>query len=138
MSFFHLVYLSSARQGWGKSQLRALLEHARGKNFSLGVTGLLLHQEGRFLQVLEGEERVVRRLFDTIQADPRHHGCVSLLEENIAARQYPQWPMAFREMGMSDLPAFAGLPTDLSEAQEALLHLHFSGSGRREAKLLAA
>lgn len=138
MSLFHLVYLSSARQGWGKPRLREVLEHSRSKNFSRGVTGLLLHHEGRFLQVLEGEERVVRQLFDVIQSDSRHHGCVSLLEENITARQYPQWPMAFREIGISDLPAFAGLPSDLSEAQEALLHLHFSGSRPGEAKLLAA
>lgn len=136
MSLFHLVYLSTTRAGFGRPQLRVMLERSRARNLSLGVTGLLLHHEGRILQVLEGEEHVVRDLFDVIGADSRHIGCTSLLEEEIPARQYPQWPMAFRDLGMSDLPAFAELPADLSEAQEVLLH--FGGVRPRAPKLLAA
>ena len=138
MNLFHLVYISSAKKGFGRAQLRMLLEQSREKNASLGVTGLLLHQEGKLLQVLEGPERAVRSLYETIQADTRHSGCTVLLEEEIPARQYPQWAMAFRDLGMSNLPAFAELPVDLCEAQEALLHLHFSGTKARESKLLAA
>lgn len=138
MSLFHLVYLSSTRQGFGRPQLRVLLERSREKNLSLGITGLLLHHDGKLLQVLEGEERVVRNLFDVIQADARHFGCTSLLEEGIPARQYPQWAMAFRDLGMSDLPSFAGLPADLSEAQQVLLHLHFGAGRPRAPRLLAA
>jgi hypothetical protein len=137
MNLFHLVYISSAKKGFGRAQLRMLLEQSREKNASLGVTGLLLHQEGKLLQVLEGPERAVRSLYETIQADTRHSGCTVLLEEEIPARQYPQWAMAFRDLGMSDLPAFADLPADLSEAQQLLLHLHF-GDRPRPARLLAA
>jgi hypothetical protein len=69
--------------------------------------------------------------------DSRHTGCTVLLEEEIPARQYPQWAMAFRDLDMSDLPAFADLPADLSEAQQLLLHLHF-GNPPRPSRLLAA
>ncbi len=138
MSLFHLVYISSAKPGFGRAQLRMLLERSREKNLALGVTGLLLHHEGKLLQVLEGEERTVRGLFETIRADSRHVGCTSLLEEEIPARQYPQWAMAFRALGMSDLPAFADLPADLSEAQSMLLHLHFGHARPSSHRLLAA
>lgn len=138
MSLFHLVYISSAKPGFGKAQLRMLLERSREKNLSLGVTGLLLHHEGKLLQVLEGEEKTVKQLFETIQTDSRHAGCTSLLEEEIPARQYPQWAMAFRDLGMSDLPAFGDLPADLSEAQRVLMHLHFSEPRSSSHRLLAA
>lgn len=137
MDLFHLVYISSAKKGFGRAQLRALLERSRVKNATLGVTGLLLHQEGKLLQVLEGPERVVRALYDTIQIDSHHTGCTILLEEQIPARQYPQWAMAFRDLDMSDLPAFDNLAADLSEAQQLLLHLHF-GNRPRPSRLLAA
>lgn len=137
MNLFHLVYLSSAKPGFGRAQMRVLLERGRVKNEALGITGLLLHHEGKLLQVLEGRERAVRALFDTIEADSRHTGATVLLEEEIPARQYPQWPMAFRDLGMSDLPTFADLPADLSEAQQLLLHLHF-GARPRPPRLLAA
>lgn len=137
MNLFHLVYISSAKPGFGRAQLRTLLERSRAKNASLGVTGLLLHQGGKLLQVLEGPELVVRSLYETIQADTRHSGCTVLREEEIPARQYPQWAMAFRDLDMSDLPAFTDLPGDLSEAQQLLLHLHF-GDRPRPARLLAA
>lgn len=137
MDLFHLVYVSSAKPGFGRVQLRTLLERSRAKNSSLGITGLLLHQGGKLLQVLEGPEGEVRSLYETIAADPRHSRCTALLQEGIPARQYPQWAMAFRDLDMSDLPAFADLPSDLSEAQQLLLHLHFGGRPR-PTRLLAA
>lgn len=139
---FHLIYLSQARTGLTKARLRAVLEKSRVKNTSLGVTGLLLYHEGRILQVLEGEERAVRALYDIIRGDPRHGNCTTLLEEPLAARQYPHWPMAFRDLapsneGMAPLTEFPGLPVDLSEAQQALLRLHFH-EPRRGTQRLAA
>ena len=124
---YHLVYISSARPGFGKAQIRTLLNRSRRKNTMLGITGLMLHHEGKILQVLEGEERTVRALYEVIQADPRHIGCTVLLEETTPARQYPHWPMTFRDLDGADLeePAMVELPADLSEAQKLLLHLHF-------------
>lgn len=140
---FHLIYLSRVRFGLDKAQWRTLLEQSRVKNPRFGITGLLLHHEGRILQVLEGEERAVRALYDVIRADPRHENCTTLLEEPILSRHYPQWPMAFRDLtstadSLGRLPdAPEGLPVDLSEAQQALLHLHFQPSRTRTQRLAA-
>jgi hypothetical protein len=138
MNLFHLVYVSSAKPGFGRAQMRVLLERSRLKNEAMGITGLLLHHEGKLLQVLEGRERAVRALFERVQADNRHAGVTVLREEELPARQYPQWAMAFRDLGMSDLPALGGLPSDLSEAQQVLLHLHLGGPKPRLPRLLAA
>lgn len=124
---YHLVYISSARPGLGRAQIRSLLDKSRRKNAMLGITGLMLYHEGKILQVLEGEERAVRALYEIIQADPRHSGCTVLLEEPTPSRQYPHWPMTFRDLGAADQDQATAmeLPMDLSEAQRILLHLHF-------------
>ena len=72
-----------------------LLEHARRNNERAGVTGMLLYKDGKFLQVLEGEERVVQALATMISCDPRHHQMVTLLEGLVAEREFAEWTMGF-------------------------------------------
>ena len=50
------------------------------------------------MQVLEGEESVVRRLYRTIRKDVRHHEVVSLVAKSISTRQFPDWSMGFRRI----------------------------------------
>ena len=65
---FHLVYFSSATKEFTKPELQKLLDEGRKKNSKLGVTGMLLYKDGNFMQVLEGEEKVVTKLISTIEA----------------------------------------------------------------------
>lgn len=37
------------------------------------MTGILTVKDGRFAQVIEGQERALRRLMASIERDPRHH-----------------------------------------------------------------
>jgi len=68
---FHLVYVSSAVEPFSKTELVELLHVARANNERLGITGMLLYRDGNFMQVLEGEEPVVRDLYARIERDPR-------------------------------------------------------------------
>ena len=72
-----------------------LLEHARRNNEKAGVTGMLLYKDGNFMQVLEGEERVVQALSAKIGRDPRHEKMVTLLEGPLAEREFSDWSMGF-------------------------------------------
>ena len=58
-ALMHLIYSSAATQVFTPEDLAALLALARKKNASLAVTGMLLHIDGSFLQVLEGEPEAV-------------------------------------------------------------------------------
>ena len=73
------MYESTATQAMTDAKLWTLLQQARSNNEARGITGLLLYASGHFLQVLEGPEQVVRRLFDTIQDDPQHTNIETLL-----------------------------------------------------------
>ena len=116
-----LIYVSSAVNKFSKPELLALLEQSRLKNFDLDITGMLLYRDGNFIQVLEGPPDAVRQLFETIKADPRHHGVLRLMERPIQQRQFSDWSMGFKDLdepSLDELPGyneFMNLPLD-SEA----------------------
>jgi hypothetical protein len=95
LSMLQLVYVSSAITPFNDDALRVLLANARAANAANGVTGMLLHQAGAFLQVLEGEGLVVDQLYERISRDPRHAHIVLLTRGEIAQRNFADWSMGF-------------------------------------------
>ena len=55
-----LLYVSDTAPSLPDGTLDAILTASRTHNAPAGITGLLLHIEGGFLQVLEGEDAVYR------------------------------------------------------------------------------
>ena len=115
-SVFHLVYVSTATVCFSQPQLLGLLAKAKGKNLQIGVTGLLIHKDGRFVQVLEGDEPVVRELFEVIRRDDRHQNVTLILAEEIAERQFVDWSMGFHDLKDSDLLGMYGHDKPLGRA----------------------
>lgn len=104
-----LVYSSIATQPLVEQDLIDLLHSSRQTNGASGITGLLLYRMGRFLQVLEGPEQVVRDRMRSIADDPRHGEVRILLDERRQHRQFPNWTMGFEPTGDSlsaDVPGF--------------------------------
>ena len=110
---FQLIYISSARAGTTAADCADILAVARRNNGHAGVTGLLLFNGKRFLQALEGPETDVRRIFDTVSADPRHRAVVSLSEKSIETREFGDWTMAYEDIGKQDAPSLKQLTTSL-------------------------
>jgi hypothetical protein len=93
-----VVYMSVAAVDFDDAALLRMLEEARLRNDALGVTGLLIHKDGRFMQVLEGPEHSVQNRLDAITADARHADVKSLVREDIDARRFDGWSMAYRPL----------------------------------------
>ena len=100
---FVLVYASEATAPMGEDALNALLEQARAKNERLGITGLLLHRQGRFVQYLEGAEADVRAVYAAIVDDARHTNVRVLMEEQSSDRRFSSWTMGYEPL--RDAPA---------------------------------
>jgi hypothetical protein len=94
-----LVYISSARAPLSDAASHELLAAARRNNRALGVTGLLLAGERRFLQALEGPEANVDAIFARIRADERHRAIVELVRRDVERREFGSWDMAFERSG---------------------------------------
>lgn len=98
MALYQLIYQSISLVPFEEPELVALLEKSRGYNCQRHLSGLLLYTaDGRFFQVLEGEQEAVRHLyFNRIVADPRHHLCRVFSEGPCPKRTFADWTMGFR------------------------------------------
>jgi Sensors of blue-light using FAD len=92
-----LVYVSSAAQPFSSSELLELVQKAQASNARHGITGVLLHKDGSFMQVLEGPESGVKALAEKIQRDRRHTSVLTLLTRNVEKPQFPDWSMGLRD-----------------------------------------
>ena len=94
---FHLIYTSRARQDFGAADLKQMLRHARSNNDSVNVTGMLIYHNEAFLQVLEGDEASVRKIFKRIEKDSRHARLVTLRSQKSFGerRIFGDWSMGF-------------------------------------------
>ena len=97
---------------------KALLQ-GNGINSATAITGMLLYKDGNFMQVLEGEEEAVRRVYARIGHDPRHRGLLTLLAGTQDERQFPDWSMGFEYQEADEAAAAPGF-TDYLDASRAL------------------
>lgn len=104
----HIIYSSAAKSHFGSEELLDLLGSSRSKNTSLNISGMLLHIEGSFLQVIEGNESDIDALFETISQDPRHGNIVTIVRESIPRRAFSDWSMGFADISREDLERASG------------------------------
>lgn len=110
MGLYQLIYQSHSLVPFEERELTALLLRLRVYNRERQVTGVLLFTpDGRFLQVLEGDQDAVRALYyQRIVHDPRHHDCRVIGEGPCLQRSFAGWPMGFREAQAQDLRTLLG------------------------------
>lgn len=144
MALYQLVYRSKATNVFSQNELLDLLEKARGFNTGRSITGILLYGYNHFIQLLEGDDEVVRELyFHRIYHDPRHHSLRILQESFIKERLFSQWAMAFRNFDPNKVQYMAGFidpdgeseygrnllaPLQITDALE-MLSLELKGKG---------
>jgi len=76
-------------------EIERILEAAHRRNRALGVTGALLFTGKNFAQVIEGDPDAVRRLMQSIRADPRHEDVRTVGEASCRRRTFFGWTMAY-------------------------------------------
>ena len=96
-----LMYASRAASAVDHDELHAILRQSKANNPALGITGVLCHSGGTFVQLLEGGRAAVSQLYNRIAADPRHGSIELLLFEEIAERSFSGWSMG--QVSMSRL-----------------------------------
>jgi Sensors of blue-light using FAD len=148
---FYMVYVSSVSAPFSAQERAKLIEQARPQNASRGITSLLLQCETTLIQVLEGPEQEVRATYARIAASAKHRDLRVLLQGHRESRQFPGWPMEFRDLSFEELETYrqqldrwyrhgnwtaAALPDDLpnSKAVEQLLRVFAAAALRRAAQ----
>lgn len=95
---YQLLYVSTASWTMSGAELNEILDMSRRNNKRLGVTGLLLHVDNGFLQVLEGEKGAVLEIYSRIKRDFRHSGLRVLVERETDERLFEDWSMGFDKL----------------------------------------
>jgi len=108
MALLELIYTSLAEPKNQTKDVRDILESSERNNKASSVTGLLLFDSQRYIQILEGQAEDVETLFDVIGKDSRHHSLELLHKGQITGRSFETWRMAYEA-----LPK--GLLDDLAE-----------------------
>jgi FAD-dependent sensor of blue light len=102
---YQVIYASAETRPIQEGELLGMLKLSREKNKGLGITGMLLHCDGSFIQALEGPKEQVMDLLGVIRQDPRHDRITVLFDGPIKNRSFSQWSMGFnrpseKELGM--------------------------------------
>jgi hypothetical protein len=107
---FHLIYSSQATMRLSQPGLLDLLKHARLRNETRGLTGMLLYRNGMYLQFLEGKPEEVTGLLDRLRGDGRHKNIAMLREGNLRGRLFPDWSMGYKNLAglrSSQVPGYS-------------------------------
>ena len=88
-----LTYTSRARLDLGDEDLAAIHQTARHLNALDGISGLLLFDGSRFLQIIEGAEDAIDNLVERLRMDRRHSAFEIRDERYVEQRSFPDWSM---------------------------------------------
>lgn len=88
-----LLYASRASQPVTPELIESILTQARAHNPEHGITGILCHGAGVFMQALEGGRDEINALYNRIARDTRHSKVVVLQYEEISERLFAGWTM---------------------------------------------
>lgn len=89
-----IAYTSEIDSTENEGQVIAdIVRVSKENNANTDITGVLFFHEGRFLQIIEGEEDQLHALMDTISADPRHKDVRILIDSEEPVRSFASWQM---------------------------------------------
>ncbi len=88
-----LLYRSTAASGTSAKDVFAIIDASQRNNPARDITGFLLYDADRFLQMIEGPALCIEGLIAVIENDPRHHSLEIVLREPADERWFPDWEM---------------------------------------------
>jgi hypothetical protein len=98
-----VVYRSRAVTALSDFELYELIQAAQARNEREQITGLMLYDEGRFYQWLEGPAGNVAGLMSAIAADHRHTDIEILSDKPTDTRQFGDWTMRLATRGIRSI-----------------------------------
>lgn len=126
---YRLAYVSTSHKRLSATDMQDILEAAIRNNGEVGVSGTLLFNGVNFLQILEGAEEEVERIYARICEDERHNHVVTIFRESGVKRCFESSPMTLSTLKskVADLPDGLTESSDISLFMPASLPDHLCG-----------
>ena len=130
-TLFHLGYVSTETGTLSAQDMIELLAVAHRVNGERDITGLLLHREKSFYQVLEGDKALVMQTFESIERDTRHTSIDVLFKGDVESREFPDWRMGFLNLDGVETETLQGYSDFLSRDDNPKDFLENLSRGKR-------
>ncbi|TCD07134.1 BLUF domain-containing protein [Pedobacter frigidisoli] len=125
---FYLIYSSEENEPFSENNLKMLLKQSFDYNSQNNITGVLLYvkgqkltkSNGKFMQLLEGDEKLIRSLYKRIEHDNRHKSVLLLQAGRYDNRFFSNWSMGFEQLDNELYKSLSGhfnLSNDLMECK---------------------
>jgi hypothetical protein len=129
---YQVVYYSEATKVFTELELIELLQTANAYNTKNNITGCLIYANSKFIQILEGEQSLVRKLFEKIKNDKRHKNIIVAIEMSVSTKLFANWAMGFkyserdliRQYGLTDCAKwiYSEFNAEASPGKEAIFN----------------
>jgi hypothetical protein len=93
MTLFRLIYLSYAAPNVEYPDLLDIMQKSERNNSAAAITGMLCYGDSMFLQVLEGDRKLVSQTYNRISHDKRHFDSELVEFIEVESRIFGVWSM---------------------------------------------
>lgn len=109
-----LIYVSEAQKSLTKLDFNAIIKVAIKNNEEMGITGILIFENGHFFQLLEGEAIHIDNLLSILRKDSRHKNIQIIYDKINSNRLVANWAMSYLDLTdiNSDLKKSALVPIE--------------------------
>lgn len=121
-----LVYVSNRKSNCTEEEIQKILASCKKNNPPLDISGVLLYSDTKFIQMVEGESKVITELYDKIKLDKRHANAMMISYGPIKEKSFPSWHMGARKIQGSAVDFKTDITADDRQVFDSIL------SGREE------
>ena len=107
-----IVYHSVSTKPFSRGEIAALVLASANYNAKVDVTGVLVYEDGCFLQVLEGPSVSIDMVMLRIEKDPAHQNIQTVQDQAVGGRLFQNWAM--RVCNVREPPSTSAALTDMN------------------------
>jgi len=127
-----LVYVSNRRPNCSNEEINKILASCERNNPSLHITGVLLYSNLKFIQLVEGEAKVITALYDKIKEDARHSNPMMISFGPIKEKSFPSWHMGTKSFSREKVD----FKTDITHEDKMIFNSMLNGEEENGQKVL--
>ncbi len=90
-----ICYVSNSKINLTTKELQKLFYSAKKNNLKHKISGILIHDNGNFFQIIEGSKKNIKKIYKKIAQDKRHHHVIELINQSIKQRVFKEYETEF-------------------------------------------
>jgi hypothetical protein len=102
MKLIQFMYSSTLKDS-NEIEFTDILANSKRNNLRDAITGMIYHNAGRLVQVLEGPSFIVDRTVSRIVSDRRHYDLNFIGSKSIGKREFSEWDMGYLNITDADI-----------------------------------